>query len=409
MQRVFVFFTVICVFFSTICFADIGDNDNRYYVDSEMWAKEPYNKFVYFKIGHKYLGEFWSEGTCSEQYVAPNLILSAGHCVGDKKAKYKAVNYKNEEFDLVLAYTEYTGEDVNGINDWAVWLVKDSKYYSDNFFEFDTITKQTEFINAGWGWVRILTNDEIRRIFDLMTWLYDDNNSSKNMSVGEISNKLDKDMKDFGMEPIYDTKHRLKASHCHSIEPEDCNEIKTKKQATEKEIDKLYGEFFACIPQECKDKRIESYDSYYNCIPEDCRNKHIKANNLSDEMTSLIAKSADCEFGNASSYPYVIQTTCYNWQGNSGGGYVSEKGVLYGTCSFGVDKFDIDKRSDYMASSLQFESKIKELRAIYSTSNTAKANLRKIPKNMGVIKTNNNSNERMLTGVVSNELEETPD
>ena len=395
--------------------AGIGDNDNRYYVDSELWSQEPYNNFVYLATGFKFFGKFVDVGTCSAQYVAPNLILSAGHCVGGKKAKYKAVNYKNEAFDLVLAYTKYTGEDAKGMNDWAVWLVKDPKFFSDTFFEIETITTQTDFINAGWGWVRILSNDEIRKIFDLI----DDNGSLQDMSVEEISNKLDKDMKKIGMEPIYDTKHRLKASRCHSIERVGCDEIKTKEQAKYEEYNDLFVDFFLCIPQECEDKLAEScdscyyniryYDPYENCIPEDCRNMLIRAKNLAAEYDVLKRESLDCDygFGNARSYPYVIQTTCYNWQGNSGGGYVSEKGVLYGTCSFGVDNFDIDKRSDYMASSLQFQSKIKELREYYSTSNTAEENLSKIPKNKGVIKTNNNSNERMLKTVGLNESEET--
>ncbi|MBQ1997806.1 MAG: hypothetical protein II238_05155, partial [Alphaproteobacteria bacterium] len=295
-----------------------------------------------------------------------------------------------------------------------VWLVKDPKFFSDTFFEIETITTQTDFINAGWGWVRILSNDEIRKIFDLI----DDNGSLQDMSVIEISNKLDKDMKKIGMEPIYDTKHRLKASRCHSIERVGCDEIKTKEQAVYEEFIDLVVDFRGCTPQECIDKVAEScdschdiryYDPYENCIPEDCRNMLIRAKNLSAEHDVLIRESVDCDygFGNARSYPYVIQTTCYNWQGNSGGGYVSEKGVLYGTCSFGADNFDIDKRSDYMASSLQFQSKIKELREYYSTSNTAEENLSKIPKNKGVIKTNNNSNERMLKTVGLNESEET--
>lgn len=388
MQRVFVFLLLFVSFFSTVCCADVNDYDNRYYVNSETWSQEPYNKFVHFEAGHKFMGVFWTEYTCSAQYVAPNLILSAGHCVGDKKQLYKAINYKNEKFDLVLAYTDYTGEEEHGVNDWAVWLVKDPKFFSDTFFEIETITKQTDFINAGWGWMRILTDEEIRGIFELMSWLYDE--SGSNMSTSQISEKIDKDMKSLGMEPIRDEQDRLKASHCHSIEPEDCNEIKNELNKKEQERDKLYNEFAKCIPAECKEKMQESFQSYYDCIPQDCKNKHIQANNIADETSELSARYEDCNFhSHESLYPYVIENSCRTWPGNSGGGYVSQKGSLYGVCSFGTNmngKAGFLEKRGFMASSLQFESKIRELRETYSTANTPRQNLKKIPKYKGVIK-----------------------
>ena len=321
-----------------------GGIDNRYYVTDEMWATEPYNKFVYFEAGF---------GSCSAQYIAPNLILTAGHC-----AYYvaKATNYKKQKFDLQLVYNRHKEEDF-GIEDWAVYLVKKSKYYSDTFFEPEKITQQTDLLHAGWGWVRILTDDEINTIMNLLE--SEVGEKAERMGLDEVSKVLKAKMKERGIEQFRDKKNRLKASMCHSIglsklSGENCGDFYDRK------CHPLYEKRWECI-DEC--------EGTYETCQEQCK-----------DFEMLID---DCmeEYDYCMKYPDIIAYTCTTWQGDSGGGFVSDdkSNKLYGVASY-HDGFGFEPMR-YMASSWQFDEKIRKLREIYSTSNSDKENVKKAKQN----------------------------
>ena len=91
-------------------FCGVGDVDNRYYVTDEMWAQPPYNSFVRLSAITKRDpdGSYWAYG-CTAQYVAKNLIVSAGHCTEDKPLEYEVTNYKKQIFPVRLLYTPYGG------------------------------------------------------------------------------------------------------------------------------------------------------------------------------------------------------------------------------------------------------------------------------------------------------------
>ena len=166
MQRMFVFL-LLAILFPLQIFAGVGDSDNRYYVTDEMWSQEPYKKFVYFEVLAKDGKELVPSGHCTAQYVSPNLILSAGHCTDKDSDGYRVRNYKHEEFLVELIETPYDGQ-IGTLGDWAVWLVTDPKYYSDSYFNLKIPTKTMDVLNAGWGWDRILDDDDlltIRNIF----------------------------------------------------------------------------------------------------------------------------------------------------------------------------------------------------------------------------------------------------
>ena len=139
-------FVFSVLFFPLQLFAGVGDHDNRYYVTDEMWATEPYKNFVYFE---KMYSEDLAYASCSAQYIAPNLILSAGHCTDQDAYGYRATNYKHETFPIKLVETAYTGRAVDTLGDWAVWLVTDPKYYSDTFFYPNPPQGTVDVINAG--------------------------------------------------------------------------------------------------------------------------------------------------------------------------------------------------------------------------------------------------------------------
>ena len=334
--------------------------DTRYYVTDAMWATNPYNKFVFLKTGFSHLGSFRWQTFCSAQYIAPNLILSAGHCADNKK--YIAKNYKKDEFDLVLAYTEYSDNEKLGIKDWAVWFVSDPKYYSDTFFEPEKITQQTDFINAGWGWVRILTDDEIDSIFDMLQ--SDVGDEATKMSLDQIANKLENSLKEKGLEPIRDNEDRLKASQCHSIGVVNCDSLEKEYEDKKTACRQISEEYIKCWREHNHDK---SACEDLAKQEEACDDERFKLLNQKDECLDLYED-----------YPNIIAHTCTSWQGNSGGGYVSQNNDIYGVCSYGTHSdLHMQKNQGWMTSAWQFEDKIKELRETYSMSNSPKENLKK--------------------------------
>ena len=60
--------------FALPAFCGVGNVDNREYVSDEEWSQEPWKKYVAL-VDEKYNYESY----CTAQYIAPNLILSAGH------------------------------------------------------------------------------------------------------------------------------------------------------------------------------------------------------------------------------------------------------------------------------------------------------------------------------------------
>ena len=240
MQRMFVFL-LLAILFPLQIFAGIGDTDNRYYVTDEMWAKNPYKKFVHMtmwkqRIGYRENKEtgvyeetitFTPNSNCSAQYISPNLILSAGHCTDKKFGKYTVKNYKKESIEVKLVYTEYTGETEDTLGDWAIWLVTDPKYYSDAYFDIKVPTKTTHIINAGWGWARIIKNEEldkVRELYDLLkNEIYEENSKiedetkKKSVEIVDLAQEISKVL----VEPLREKKTTFKASKC-TIMFEEC-------------------------------------------------------------------------------------------------------------------------------------------------------------------------------------------
>ena len=331
-------------------FAGIGDTDNRYYVTDEMWAQEPYKKFVYFEVMAKDGKELVPSGHCSAQYISPNLILSAGHCTDKDAEGYRVKNYKQEEFLVELIETPYDGK-IGTLGDWAVWLVTDPKYYSDSYFNLKTPTKTIDILNAGWGWVRIIDDEElkkIREIFEKVQEVYD------TKSISDTSYYLDIYLRRRGIEAIDEYPSKFKASEC-KIVFEDCSDMKSH----------LYDGL-----AEIEDASQKQQKKWLDGV----KKKEEKIKNICNNQTRL--KHRD-------TFPNILATTCDSWGGNSGGGYVSSDGkVLYGICSFGVDGFTDSGNTDFITSTLQFEKRIKELIKTFNSKNPVEDNLAKIPQNI---------------------------
>ena len=288
-------------------FCGVGDVDNREYVSDAEWATEPYKNFVYLRYG---IGDgvWWG---CTAQYIAPNLILSAGHCV-EKGATYEVRNYKRQTFKIKLLQTNYTNFNKDG--DWAVFLVEDPQYYSDSFFNVEKVAyagrDYADVLNAGWGKMRVLTNDDMKQIRGII------DSMPNALTADAFITRLKEEMDKRDMLSLIDFPERLKKSECKVVFIKDCGLL------------------------EINDPRIESV----------CNNQILLYNDRR--------------------FPNIIATTCDTWEGNSGGGYISfaNKSSLYGVVSYGAKEnkgFSDASNTNYMASAYQFLDKVNELKVKY--------------------------------------------
>ena len=150
--------------------AYIGSYDEREYVG---WAAAPYNKIVLIK-GNTFSAD-WVSVTCAGQYVAPDIILTARHCLiystgydGNQMVgeKIPIETYDGRETWVVL---EKYGTSLS--DDWALLRVTDGRFFSRDYFDSfpDSLKKNDARFPvpvsiAGFGWLRILTPDEIQKI-----------------------------------------------------------------------------------------------------------------------------------------------------------------------------------------------------------------------------------------------------
>ena len=185
--------------------AGVGNVDSRFYVDKQMWATAPYKNFV-----HLYGWLSNTGSSCTAQYVSKNIIVSAGHCLKDN-ARYEVHNYAGDKIDLMLLETGYKGV-LEEDGDWAVFLVKDPKYYSDSFFNLKVPNVENTSIgvlNAGWGFVRVLEDWEIQKIQEILPTI--DNRLDRK----EFFRILDEKLVEANIRPIRETMvQSLKASEC---------------------------------------------------------------------------------------------------------------------------------------------------------------------------------------------------
>ncbi len=157
----------IAMLFAPGCaFAGIGDKDAREYVD---WAQPPYNRVVYLHVD--------KDTSCTAQYVAPDIIATARHCVVESDEFDNNASLGNEyEIQLYDGRTtrvmlEKYGRDLRTA-DWALLRVKDVKFFSTEFFSEPTgaVTFPVPVMGLGFGWLRILSDDEIA----LLRWYLND-------------------------------------------------------------------------------------------------------------------------------------------------------------------------------------------------------------------------------------------
>ncbi len=162
------FITALCLI-SNACFAYIGSIDKREYVD---WSSPVYNKIVAFFTS--------GGGQCTAQYVAPDIILTARHCVTNESTfdnfekignKYEILTHDGRRTQVTLeGYGQSTFKfSSRPKEDWALLRVTDPSFYSTEFFDVAKKTIPTKVENTGFGFLRILSDTEIQEIKKLYT------------------------------------------------------------------------------------------------------------------------------------------------------------------------------------------------------------------------------------------------
>lgn len=200
-----------------MCLAGVGDVDNRFEVTNEMWEQSPYNKFVHLKAYFYNMppentnASLIGVGNCTGQYVSPNLILSAGHCKKDNDyVTYRVLNYKYKDVSglVELIHTAYIhDQEYDKPGDWAVWLIKDPKYYNKDYFNTLVPSEDLDVINAGWGAIRVLKDDEIQQLKSFLQ------KEGEKIQTADLYGKLANELKSLNLPELEDG-DQLKASEC---------------------------------------------------------------------------------------------------------------------------------------------------------------------------------------------------
>lgn len=286
--------------------AYIGDVDKREYVD---WSAEPYNKIVLIK-GNTFSAD-WVSVTCTGQYVAPDIILTARHCLiyGSAYDDYQMIGekipietYDGRETWVVL---EKYGKSL--ADDWALLRVTNGRFFSNEYFNYfpDSLKRNdarfpVDVQIAGFGWLRILTPDEIAKIRKKL---------------------LEKNM------PSY--------------------------ESAENYLDKFYDEFTTLLDgKELKDWDVASGKKRYRLkADKSCELTGVGDISVVDRANQLVAFSYN---GN-----------CQSSEGNSGGAAWTNDNQVYGILSRSRTSFDADEfgenESLYSASS-NFAAALREMK-----------------------------------------------
>lgn len=179
----------------TTAFAGVGDIDQRVYVD---WSTPPYNQIVYFRPSEN--------STCTGQYVASDIILTARHCITDQRehdnygmiGKTYTIQLHNGRTTTVVL--EKYGHDFN--NDWALLRISDQSFFSTSYFNVHTKTEYLPVINAGFGYMRILSDTEIQRIKQIFTTVI--GNQNRFIDFNDALSQAKQEITNQGIPNLYD-------------------------------------------------------------------------------------------------------------------------------------------------------------------------------------------------------------
>lgn len=151
--------------------ASVGTHDRREYLD---WNAPEYQSFV--KIG----SDSDNATFCTGQFIAPNIILTAYHCVGkcttgnDSRCHITTSDGQREYVRVVSEFDELTASQMlfrpyqSSTNEDLAFLKPINKNYThDTFFDMTSKCYTGDVFNAGFGNMRILSDAEMSQICQL--------------------------------------------------------------------------------------------------------------------------------------------------------------------------------------------------------------------------------------------------
>lgn len=166
MRKSFVIFSILLCLTHT-CFANI---DERVYVN---WSSPPYNKILRFPTN--------SGSICTMEYVAPNLVVTASHCIGDGFDFFIACNSNSNCFQLELIKKGNFPADIRG--DWAILNIKDRNFWLTDFFITQKKSSGGVVDIAGFGGLKILTDSNIKKLREKLSELSKTSGTASDFSI----------------------------------------------------------------------------------------------------------------------------------------------------------------------------------------------------------------------------------
>ena len=155
--------------------------DRRQYVD---WSAAPYNRVV--ALADCTTPECTSYYSCTAQYIAPDIIVTALHCI-DHGLQEHVLEIELHDGRKSRA-VEVVAQGKNTDNaDWAVLRVTDEDFYSENFFPV-TDAKVGPISQVGFGYMRIIGDTELAQIKTCISnayknYTYDANDADSNWAA----------------------------------------------------------------------------------------------------------------------------------------------------------------------------------------------------------------------------------
>ena len=203
MHKLFSSFLVLSMLCHSV-FAATGQVDDRVYVN---WSDPEYHKVVVF---------IQPNGYCTGQYVAPNIILTARHCITPDNIDRYGIELYDGRATLVSLLSYGSGQIFRSDGDWAFLLVSDPKFYSNTYFNVARkATPKMTINNTGFGALRILSNAELaqlRQIFSSQRnkMAAESNTNADAIQFSQIFKLVEDDIANLGIPSIMETGNVLK-------------------------------------------------------------------------------------------------------------------------------------------------------------------------------------------------------
>jgi len=120
------------------------------------WARPPFRNIVMLPSPR-----------CTGQYVAPNIIVTAAHCIkSNHRAENRrmARNYRGDSFSTRILAVNCDADCRDETRDWALLLVESPAHYAETPFRALPQSRTGPAQQAGFGSLKILSDQEIRAL-----------------------------------------------------------------------------------------------------------------------------------------------------------------------------------------------------------------------------------------------------